>query len=503
MKFAKNVLVALTAIVGLAPTASAQWLNNVPGTAALDIRRDTSGNSFVVTNIPNTPGSRVTKYDLAGNLLWKITYPEANHGILVNGTSITLLNESSSHATRVHRVDTNGVAQWDYTMAKDRPEAISRDSSGNVLFLTETFSGVSWRVTKLSDAGAFVWRYSDDYSSNALIGATWNRLLTDASDNIFVLGTGNVGLVDGKYKYTWMTKKLNRVGTLKWSRTAFKHQDAQIIDGSLDSVGNLFVLGKASAASTILRKYGTGGNKVWDAFPGNGDNGVLVGDDDSSYVLGSGGVTKVDMLGGVTWSTGLLNPIQMRYVGVNGVLFVLSDDLPKSSVTKLDLVSGAVVHEQPLVPKNRAMGYKAVSFAIDRNIGGVFAIGDKYTWNGIAWVPADKVFFTRIATGDREILLNGGFESGIESWNASANVIYGDNPHGGSLEAWLGGYGVAHTTTLYQTVAIPAGVSFAKLKLWLYTETDEPSASTAFDTLQIQIRSTAGTFSTLLERSLT
>ncbi len=55
------------------------------------------------------------------------------------------------------------------------------------------------------------------------------------------------------------------------------------------------------------------------------------------------------------------------------------------------------------------------------------------------------------------LLANPGFESGATGWTASTGVISNDaaRAHGGAWEAWLDGYGSAHTDTLSQSVAIP------------------------------------------------
>ena len=96
-----------------------------------------------------------------------------------------------------------------------------------------------------------------------------------------------------------------------------------------------------------------------------------------------------------------------------------------------------------------------------------------------------------------ELARNGGFESGLVAsnpWVASAGVIrqaQADNPvHGGSWDGWLGGQGVVHTDTLYQDVAVPAGVASAKVSFYLDVTTAE-GTSAAFDKLSVQVRNTS------------
>ncbi|MDQ2837198.1 MAG: putative Ig domain-containing protein [Actinomycetota bacterium] len=96
---------------------------------------------------------------------------------------------------------------------------------------------------------------------------------------------------------------------------------------------------------------------------------------------------------------------------------------------------------------------------------------------------------------------NPGFETGTASpWTASSGVISNsatEPPHTGTWDAWLDGYGTAHTQTLSQSVTIPAGCH-ASLSFWLHIDTAETSTTTAYDTLTAKIASTTlATYSNL------
>ncbi|MEV6879304.1 M4 family metallopeptidase [Amycolatopsis sp. NPDC051128] len=90
-------------------------------------------------------------------------------------------------------------------------------------------------------------------------------------------------------------------------------------------------------------------------------------------------------------------------------------------------------------------------------------------------------------------LANAGFESGSTGWTASSGVIGqngSDQPaHGGTYNAWLDGYGSAHTDSLAQSVSIPAGCH-ATLTFYLHIDTAETSTSTAYDKLTVTNGST-------------
>jgi hypothetical protein len=80
--------------------------------------------------------------------------------------------------------------------------------------------------------------------------------------------------------------------------------------------------------------------------------------------------------------------------------------------------------------------------------------------------------------------------------DASSNVINSDMTsepsHSGSWDAWLDGYGTAHTDTLAQTVTIPVGCSNTALSFWLHVDTAETSTTTAYDTLKVQVLDGSG-----------
>jgi hypothetical protein len=104
-----------------------------------------------------------------------------------------------------------------------------------------------------------------------------------------------------------------------------------------------------------------------------------------------------------------------------------------------------------------------------------------------------------------QLLLNPGFESGNVNWTASTSVITtatAEPAHTGSWKAWLDGYGVATTDTLYQQVAIPSTITTATLSFWLHIDTAETTTTITYDTLKLQVTNSSGTvLSTLMTYS--
>ncbi|HEV7976312.1 Ig domain-containing protein [Amycolatopsis sp.] len=101
-----------------------------------------------------------------------------------------------------------------------------------------------------------------------------------------------------------------------------------------------------------------------------------------------------------------------------------------------------------------------------------------------------------------QYLANPGFESGASSgWTASSGVIAQNGSsqpaRTGTWNAWLDGYGSAHTDTISQSVTLPPGCSTYSLSYWLHIDTAE-TGTAASDTLTLKAGSTTlATYSNL------
>lgn len=100
--------------------------------------------------------------------------------------------------------------------------------------------------------------------------------------------------------------------------------------------------------------------------------------------------------------------------------------------------------------------------------------------------------------GPTQLLVNPGFENGSSAapWVLTAGVINNSSSqpaHGGAWDAWLNGYGTAHTDSAYQQVAVASTVTSATLTFWLHIDSAETTTTAQNDTLKVQIRNSAGT----------
>ncbi len=96
--------------------------------------------------------------------------------------------------------------------------------------------------------------------------------------------------------------------------------------------------------------------------------------------------------------------------------------------------------------------------------------------------------------GPGQKLGNPGFETATTPWTATSGVIganTGDGaPRTGTRDAYLDGYGSAHTDTLSQSVTVPSGCSSYTLSFYLKIVTAETTTTTQYDKLTVKAGST-------------
>jgi hypothetical protein len=113
-----------------------------------------------------------------------------------------------------------------------------------------------------------------------------------------------------------------------------------------------------------------------------------------------------------------------------------------------------------------------------------------------ASVTSSNATLTVTAVTQQELMVNGTFETATTPWAGTTGDIgsfTGEPAYAGTRNAWMGGNGSAITETLGQTVAIPSAITKATLSFFLHIDTAETTTATAYDTLSVQVRNTAGT----------
>jgi Phosphoesterase family/Bacterial Ig domain len=102
-----------------------------------------------------------------------------------------------------------------------------------------------------------------------------------------------------------------------------------------------------------------------------------------------------------------------------------------------------------------------------------------------------------------ELLGNGGFENGasnpapwlLTSTHSPLEIINSSSsepPHSGTFDAWMNGWGTTTTDTVMQQITVPTNATVATFSFWLHIDTAETTTTTAYDTLQVQIRNSSG-----------
>jgi len=104
----------------------------------------------------------------------------------------------------------------------------------------------------------------------------------------------------------------------------------------------------------------------------------------------------------------------------------------------------------------------------------------------------------------RQLIVNGGFESGQSPWGeSSANgyqIIDPSRPHTGTHSAWMCGYNNCNDQ-IYQTVTLPATFTKVTLGYWYYSDTQESAGSPCYDYFYARIKSSSGGIITTPQQS--
>jgi hypothetical protein len=158
------------------------------------------------------------------------------------------------------------------------------------------------------------------------------------------------------------------------------------------------------------------------------------------------------------------------------------------------LPTGASASFSPASIAAPGSGSSTLTIATGTAAAGTYSL--TITGTGGGKTHSAPLTLTITSGGGTQILVNPGFESGNTTWVATTGVINtsaSEPAHSGTWKAWLDGYGTTHTDTLYQQVAIFSTKTSATLTFWLHIDTAETTTTTAFDTLQVQIRNSSGT----------
>lgn len=104
----------------------------------------------------------------------------------------------------------------------------------------------------------------------------------------------------------------------------------------------------------------------------------------------------------------------------------------------------------------------------------------------------------------KQLIVNGGFESGQTPWSESSTggyqIVDPTRPHTGSYSAYLCGYNYCNDQ-IYQTVTLPTSFSKVTLGYWYYSDTQEAAGSPCYDYFYSRLRSSTGATITTPQKS--
>ena len=177
--------------------------------------------------------------------------------------------------------------------------------------------------------------------------------------------------------------------------------------------------------------------------------------------------------------------------GTSGTITFSATATDNVGVTKVEFyVDGALKGSTTTSPYSLAFDSTTITN------GSHALVGKAYDAAGNVGTSSSVSFSVNNIIINQELILNGGFESGATSWAGTIGDIgtfTGEPARTGTKDCWLQGNGSTSSETIEQTVAIPVAATSATLSFWIHIDTAETSTTTAFDTLQVQVRNSIGT----------
>ncbi len=303
---------------------------------ASNVAIDNNDNLFTLVKISFSDIGQLIKYDTSGTILWTKNIGGTPEDITVDslgnvyivGTFFNQVDFDTSAAVSnlgyvnfqslvfkfVLKLDNDG----NFLLAKEiggTPSSIAIDSNQNIFItgifkLTEDFDpspsvinqftsldGYSIFITKLDNAGSFVWNKvigKSTVSTSGFGNCGGKKVLIDASNNVLVAGffsddvdfdpsTGDTTYTSGGSSHTEnpFTLKLDNTGNFVWAKYFQSNQESVSEDMTLDSAGNIYTTGTLqgqmdfdSSANTLylfhqyrkvpyVSKMDSNGNIIW------------------------------------------------------------------------------------------------------------------------------------------------------------------------------------------------------------------------------------------------
>lgn len=216
---------------------------------------------------------------------------------------------------------------------------------------------------------------------------------------------------------------------------------------------------------------------IWTVFARHGMGVSAVGNDGTTHTAASN--VPSDCGGTCTFS---INPTSASFAvggGTASVTVTAGAGCTWSAVSNASFIT--------ITSGSSGSGNGTVNYSVAANAG-------SSSRNGTMTIAGQTFTVTQAGTGGggTNLIVNPGFETGTTPWIISGSTTRstGTFPHSGTAYMILG-INNSSTSTLYQTVTIPAGG--ANLNFWLNITTSEAAGAAIFDRCFIEVRNTSGT----------
>ncbi|WP_257314002.1 M4 family metallopeptidase [Geothrix fuzhouensis] len=405
-----------------------------------------SDSCFCMTYGDGSSFTTLTALDVAGH--------EMSHGVCARTANLTYSGESG------------GLNEANSDIFGTMIEYYARGGSGSTIGST----GGNWTIGEQLATSPLRWMYkpSLDGSSPDAWSSTIGNLDVHYSSGpmnrcYYFLSQG--ATTSGNTSTTYLPSGMTGIGNDAAARIWFRALSVYMTS-STNYAG-----ARTASISAAKDLYGAGSAQeqaVWNAF-----HGINVG---AAWTSGSSDTTAPT--------------VSATESGTSGTITFSATASDNVGVTKVEFyVDGALKGSDTTSPYSMTLDSTTLTNASHTLTAKAYdAAGNVGTSTGVSFTVSN-------ATSGAELILNGGFESGVTSWTQTTGVIgtyTGEPAHGGSYDAWMCGYGSAHTDYVYQQIAVPSTAT-GTLTFWLHIDTAETTTTTAYDTMKVQVLNTSGT----------
>ena len=405
-----------------------------------------SDSCFCMTYGDGSSFTTLTALDVAGH--------EMSHGVCARTANLNYSGESG------------GLNEANSDIFGTMIEYYARGGSGSTIGST----GGNWTIGEQLATSPLRWMYkpSLDGSSPDAWSSTIGNLDVHYSSGpmnrcYYFLSQG--ATTSGNTSTTYLPSGMTGIGNDAAARIWFRALTTYMTS-STNYAG-----ARTASISAAKDLYGAGSAQeqaVWNAF-----HGINVG---AAWTSGSSDTTAPTVSASESGTSGTItfSATASDNVGVTKVEFYVDGALKGSDTTS---PYSMTLDSTTLTNASHTLTAKAYD-----------AAGNVGTSTGVSFTVSN-------ATSGAELILNGGFESGTTSWTQTSGVIgtyTGEPAHSGSYDAWMCGYGSAHTDYVYQQIAVPSTAT-GTLTFWLHIDTAETTTTTAYDTMKVQVLNTSGT----------